>query len=230
MYAAPRGSSAFGRLASGWLGRDIDGGTEPADRPSVEGIDIDEVTEDARRYGFHATLKPPFRLADGIDPATVDDHVAALASRMDVVAIPSLIVDELAGFVAFRPEEVAPGLVELAAACVSELDDLRRPPDDLEVARRRKSGLSPTQDRYLAEWGYPYVFDEFRFHMTLSRRLGDEERRSVLAAARDWFAEVDGAPWVVDELCIVEELSPGEPFLVVARHPLGPGSHPPPGL
>ncbi len=222
VYAAPRGTTDLGRLATAWLGRDIDGG-DPAtiERPQLDDVDIDEITDEARLYGFHGTLKPPFRLADAVEVAEVDRAVAALAAEREPVLVDTLVVDVLAGFVALRPEEPNAALADLAAACVRDLDRFRRPADELEVARRRRARLSPAQERYLIEWGYPYVLDEFRYHMTLSRRMRDVERDRVVSAAQAWFAPHDGAPFLIDELCLVEQTAPGEPFVVRARHRLG---------
>jgi hypothetical protein len=226
VYAAPRSSSTFGRRAAAWLGRDIDGvlGIDDLPRPDLAPHDVDDLTDEARVYGFHATLKPPFRLADGVTFDEVDERVAKIAHDSAPVVIPSLVVDMLSGFAAFRPVEQSDEVDALAAASVTGIDGCRRPSDELELARRRRSGLSSRQERYLVEWGYPYVFEEFRYHMTLSRRLHENERDDVLAAARDWFGDLDGARFTIDELCLVEQSAPGEPFVVASRHPLGTGS------
>ena len=226
VYAAPRGTSELGRRAAAWLGRDIDaplGTPAPGPRPDLSPHDLDDLTESARLYGFHATLKPPFRLAEGTTAIEVHEQVADLARGMEPVEVPSLVVGLLSGFAAFRPADAVVRLDELAASSVTELDRFRRPPDELELARRRRSGLSPRQERYLLEWGYPYVFEEFRYHMTLTRRLHESERDDVVTVARQWFGDLDGAPFTIDELCVVEQSAPGEPFVVVTRHALRDG-------
>jgi len=223
VYAAPRAATQLAQLVTGWLGRSIDDAQSAAnvERPTVGDVDIDELTAEARTYGFHATLKPPFRLAEGVSVEEAENAVARLASEREPIEIPSLVIDLLAGFVAMRPVGDVPALDDLAAACVRDLDDLRRPPEELELARRRRARLSARQDDLLVTWGYPYVLDEFRYHMTLTRRLADGEVDEVLAAAREWFADVDGVPFVLDELCLVEQTAPGEPFVVRTRHLLG---------
>jgi Protein of unknown function (DUF1045) len=223
VYAAPRPTTRLAQLVTGWLGRSIDEAENAANiaRPTIAGIDIDELTAEARTYGFHATLKPPFRLADRATVEEAEDAVARLAAEREPIEIPSLVVDLLAGFAAMRPGDGSQALDDLAAACVRDLDELRRPPEELELARRRRGRLSARQDDLLVKWGYPYVLDEFRYHMTLTRRLADREVDVVLAAAREWFAEVDGAPFALDELCLVEQSAVGEPFVVRSRHPLG---------
>lgn len=226
MYAAPRGDSELGLLGARWLGRHLDPLPDPsrADVADLAEDQLMELTAEARLYGFHATLKPPFRLADGFEPDDVEDRVASLARSTAAVDVPALSVDLFSGFVAFRPVARSDTLDDLASSCVTELDDCRRPPDQLEVARRRRGGLSSRQDELLVEWGYPYVLDEFRYHMTLTRRLATQEVHEVLDAARAWFETVDGETFVLDELCVVEQAEPGEPFVVRSRHPLVSGS------
>jgi hypothetical protein len=178
-----------------------------------------------RLYGFHATLTPPFRLADGIEPADLGQRVAALAAGTPVAEVSTLSVELLAGYAAFRPgDDSDAALDDLAAACVTVLDPCRRPADELEIARRRRGRLPQRQDELLVAWGYPYVLDEFRFHMTLTRRLTTHEAHDVLAAARAWFEPVDGESFLIDELCLVEQTEPGEPFVVRSRHALSDGS------
>lgn len=152
--------------------------------------------------------------------------MAALAASTPAVVVPSLSIAMLGTFVAFRPDDDTPAVDRLAAECVTRLAALRRPADDLDVLRRRRAGLSPRQDELLRAWGYPYVLDEFRFHMTLTRRLRDAEVTDVLAAARHWFADLDGRPYALDDLTVLVQEGPGDPFVEHSRHPLvatGPG-------
>jgi len=97
---------------------------------------------------------------------------------------------------------------------VEHFDLFRRPPDEAEIARRRKAKLTAQQEAYLQKWGYPYVFDEFRFHMTLTRRLTPEEKQSVMPAAQKHFAEVIGRELIIDQICIFRELNAQHPFTV----------------
>jgi hypothetical protein len=223
VYAAPRGDSAFGRRAAAWLGRHIDPLPAPGDdeRPVLQGFDLDELTAEARLYGFHATLKPPFRLADGGTIDEVEVRVADLAAGRAPVVVPALGAELLSGFAAFRPADPSAEVDDLAAACVTELDEFRRPVEELELARRRRGGLSSRQDALLTEFGYPYVLDQFRYHMTLTRRLREAEVEPVLDAARTWFDADDGVDFTIDELCVVTQTAPGEPFVVRSRHPMG---------
>ena len=92
-----------------------------------------------------------------------------------------------------------------------------------ELARRNPASLTPRQRELLKTWGYPYVLDEFRFHLTLTDRVGDERRPEVERALSDCFAGVLGADVPVDALAVFTEAEPGAPFELHAVHHLKTG-------
>lgn len=100
------------------------------------------------------------------------------------------------------------------------VDHLREPPDDAELARRRGKGLSPAHDAMLVRWGYPYVFTTWFFHMTLTRRLSDEEKALYLPAARSFFAAAIAHSRVVTDISLFAQTAPGAPFTLAERIPL----------
>lgn len=222
VYFAPDPTSDLHRFGARWLGRDPASGVR-VPQPEVPGVPPDElarITASARRYGFHATLKAPMRLADGADPGALDDAVRALAAGMRPFAV-RLALRSLHGFLALMLAEPSPAMQRLADACVERLDPLRAPPSDAERARRLSAGLSPEQARHLDRWGYPFVFEQFRFHMTLSDRLDDRTAALVRAALGPEAAAACAAPVAVDALTVFEEPAPGADLLIRSRHPLG---------
>jgi hypothetical protein len=151
------------------------------------------------------------------------DAVAAareLADRTPPFELPRLAVSDVFGFLALRETVPCPPLQALADACVEHLDHLRAPPTDAELARRRRSGLTPQQDAMLVRWGYPYVFDNWFFHMTLTRRLTVDEKRIYQPAAERWFARAIAMPRRVRDICLFVQPAPGEPFVIAERLPL----------
>ncbi len=172
-----------------------------------------EWTETPRRYGFHATLKPPFRLAEGKTLAALHAALTTLAAQLAPAAADRLVPRSLGQFVAFRPEGGS-DLPRVAAACVEGLDAFRRPAEQAEIARRRSAGLTARQDAMLARWGYPYVFEEFHFHITLSGRVADTD--AVIAAARAHFTPPQ--PFRLDSLALCEERDGG--FALLHRYDL----------
>jgi len=208
--------------AEAWLGRSVVAGSAaPAAAPAGwTRAEVDAITVDARRYGFHGTLKAPFRLADGRDLAELDAAVAALAAARDAVLLPGLRVAALGGFLALVPTGPVPALDALATEVVTGLDAFRAPPTDAETARRDPASLSPRQRELLETWGYPHVLDRFRFHLTLTDRIPLAERPRVETALTAWFADGTDRPVAIDALAVLIEDAPGAPFRLHSAHPL----------
>lgn len=217
LYWAPEESDPLHARASTWLGRDAATGVT-LDQPALPGLDIAEITADPRGYGLHATLKPPFRLANGY--AALREATAALAARLRPFDLPPLAVFDLDGFLALRETTPCPALHDVADACVAALDAQRAPSTPAEIARRRPERLSDTQRDHLARWGYPYVFGEWRFHVTLSRRLTAEEKAVVMPAVTAYLGDVPAAPRRVAAISLFVQPSPGAPFTIAERLPL----------
>jgi putative phosphonate metabolism protein len=214
VYYAPRPDDQLSADAAAWLGRDPTGDATVA-QPEIAGIA--EVTAEPRLYGFHATLKPPMRLAHGYGWRDVASAAAALADRIAPFELPALSVHDVFGFLALRETTPSASLQALADACVERLDPFRAPPLDAELARRRRANLTPRQDAMLVRWGYPYVFDTWFFHMTLTRRLSSAEKQVYLPAAERYFAPAIAAPRTVSDICLFVQPSPGTPFVIRER-------------
>ena len=216
VYYAPELDDPLHGAASSWLGRDAATGTA---LPQPDLPDIGGITADPRAYGFHATLKPPFRLARGYDAFRAD--VARWASTIAPFELPALSVQDLKGFLALRETAHCPRLHALADGAVEALDIHRAPPTEAELARRRKASLTPAHEALLMRWGYPYVMGEWQFHMTLTRRLSSEERAVYRPAAEAHFAGIAGVPRRVGAVCVFTQAAPGAPFLIEERIRLG---------
>ncbi|WP_372619314.1 DUF1045 domain-containing protein [Falsiroseomonas sp.] len=217
VYWAPRVDDPLHRLGSHWLGRDAETGAS-IPQPALPGLDMAELTADARGYGLHATLKPPFRLATGwheLRAAAMD-----LAARTSPFALPPLVLAEHHGFLALVESARSAELQALCDACVTTLDEHRAPPGEAEIARRRPERMTERQRGYLQRWGYHYVLDEWWFHVTLSRRLTETERTVVQPALAAHLGEAPALPRRVTELCLFTQAAPGAPFLVAERLPL----------
>lgn len=223
LYYAPGPGTPLAAFGASWLGRDADTGNAVA-QPSLPGLAPEvlfELTREPRRYGFHATLKPPFALAGGATEAGLLAAVASFARSQAAFALPPLELISLDGFLALVPTAPSPPLDGLARDCVVAFDDFRALPGAAELARRRQAGLSLRQEGLLARWGYPYVLDEYRCHLTLTRRLRPEEAAILRPALEPLAAPLCREPAVIDALSVFRELSPGAPLTVLARFPLG---------
>lgn len=212
VYWAPEPEHPLWAAGCAWLGRDPTQaplGAPPPDR------------REPWRYGFHATLKPPMALADGVGSADLIAALQSLAADHKAFDLPPLRVGTLHDFVALRLADPCPPLQRLADDCVMRLDALRRPLTSDEAARRAV-GLDEAQRGRLARWGYPHVLDGWRFHLTLSDRLSSDERRAeVLRVAEMHFAAALAAPCHVRTLALFEEPAPGQAFVLLDRFALG---------
>lgn len=213
VFFAPAAGSAHDALGSHWIGRNARSG-EMLAQPRIHGIAPDrfaELTASPRRYGLHATLKPPFRLRTGADVAQLDARLRTLASMHKAFSF-GVEVAPLDGFLAWRATDHHAQLGDLAAHCVADLDVLREPPSAAELARRRTAGLSLRQDALLLRWGYPYVFEEYRFHITLSERLAGDEAALLRQALTQSCGDLGGSPLVFDALALFVQETESAPF------------------
>ncbi|MDM7942218.1 MAG: DUF1045 domain-containing protein [Hydrogenophaga sp.] len=215
LYWAPRPGSALWQAGCRWLGRDAATGERPP-QPVVPGIAGDRfasLTAEPRRYGWHATLKPPFRLREGTDLNDLDAALQALAGRFCASPMPALRVEPLGQFLALRPQQEAVAANALAAACVQTLHPLSQPLSADELQRRRRAPLTAHQDALLQRWGYPWVFDQFRFHCSLTGpldALDNESRHAVVQAAIDLFDPLP--PVRLESIAVFIEPGPGADF------------------
>lgn len=224
VYLAPPADSALWRFGSAVIGYDAETGATPAP-PDLAGFDAEtwrEVTGEPRRYGFHGTLKAPFRLAEGRSEADLDALAGACAAGHHAFEMPPLEVRALGSFIALVPAVPAPKLEDLAASAVVELEPLRAPLSPAEIARRNPDRLSARQLEYLEAYGYPYVLDEFRFHMTLTGPLPEPERGHALNALAEAFA-ASGAevPVPAGDLGLYVQEPGAARFRLVRRFALG---------
>ncbi|MDR7221896.1 DUF1045 domain-containing protein [Aminobacter aminovorans] len=223
IYFTPEHDDPLCRIAAGWLGRDAFGGAVTAAKPfgTLSAAEVAFHTAAARRYGFHATLKAPFRLADGMTEAALIDAIDAFANATVPFDIPRLKLAQIDGFFALVPAEPLPELDRFAGDVVTAFEPFRAPLSDAEMARRNPDALSPRECRNLSQWGYPYVFDTFRFHMTLTGRITAEEAQRVRAAIEECLGDTLDKPVPVDGLALFVEPSPGAPFEVRTYRALG---------
>ena len=102
---------------------------------------------------------------------------------------------------------------------VQRLDRFRAPLNEAEIARRRPESLTPRQRDLLARFGYPYVMEEFQFHLTLSDRLSADDAPRIKAAAAQHFAGLIPNPFRLEDLCLCGEDQAGR-FHLLHRYPL----------
>jgi hypothetical protein len=194
---------AFADFGAGWLGWNVATGRRASRTIALDGAE--DITATPRRYGFHATLKPPFRLAGGRTAADLAAAVAEVAAATPAVHGARLHMERLGPFLALVPASDHRPFSVLGDAMVEGLDAFRAPAPEDEIARRRAAGLTPAEDAHLLRWGYPYVFGEFRFHMTLTGKLETATADRVEAALAPVLAEVVPDPFGIADVTLAGE-------------------------
>ena len=222
LYYAPEPQGALGQFGNAWLGRNPETG-HLLSRPTVAGLteaDIVAATTSPTRYGFHGTLKPPFALPIGINRSDLEAAVSDLCKRTAPVMCGPLTLKAIGQFLALVPTEPVADLADLAATLVLALDDFREPEDEAAMNKRRAAGLTDRQEEYLVRWGYPYVMEEFRFHLTLTNKLSDDQITPVKSALSGFVAPLCQEPFTVREVCLFGDPGDQKPFRLLKRFPL----------
>ena len=218
LYYSPDQHSPFHESGAQWLG--YDAFTRAVCEQPGDGLLLGK-TETPARYGFHATLKPPFHLNSTASYEELETATQILAESLRSVTIENLVLRDMDGFLALVPENQEESLSQLADVCVTALDPLREPPDEAEKQRRMANGLTPRQTKYLETWGYPYVFQDYRFHITLTNKLGPAEMTTVHALATTHFADFIGQPLNISKLSLFAEPDPTAAFFVKKQFRVG---------
>lgn len=210
----------FTDLAAAWLGWNPWTATEiPQAETTDPGISQSRLTEEPRRYGFHGTLKAPFRLAEGGDRAGLEEAARRFAAQQAPVRVEGLTLSRLSGFVALRPTGDVSDLNRFAMRVVEAFDSFRAPLTEAEIARRKPEVLSSAQRDKLAKWGYPYVGDDFRFHLTLTGKVPDDVAMQVMQLLEPRLAPLLPAPLLLEHICLFGQRPEGR-FEVIASYPL----------
>jgi putative phosphonate metabolism protein len=225
IYYAPELGSVLDRFGAELLGYDAYRGTDLAFPKGMSLPDWGELTQDPRKYGFHATLKAPMSLAPDAREEGLINVCATFASAPRAVPVIKPVIDSISGFIAIVPAEPSAELEEFAADCVREFDPFRAPLTEEDRGRRNPSSLTPRQRDYLDRWGYPYVFDEFRFHMTLTGRLDDGRRAPILEMLQNRFGDSGVSDLAVDRIVLFRQNEPNQRFRVIGEWPLRSASH-----
>lgn len=221
LYFAPPADCPLAAFGARWLGRDAHAGVD-LPQPGVGGLPpgrLAALTASPRLYGFHATLKAPFRLAPGATDDALRDALSSFAAARRSFDL-RLGLRSLHGFLALMETEPSDDLRALADDCVTAFDAFRAPMPPEERARRAK-GLDPRHLAHLDRWGYPYVLDTFRFHMTLSERLSEEDAAPVRRTLDPLAEAVCAGPVRVDAVTLFVQPGEGAPFVADRRFPFG---------
>ena len=213
IYYAPSATSNLWERAATWLGRDA--ADDELFSGPVAGIDRDRLlnlTQSANRYGFHATIKAPMALSEDSSEADLRAALTRFAAGHEPFSLGRLKLASIYGFLALVVDGEHERLQDFAAHVVEDFDTFRAPMTIKDRAARESMGLNERQLELLDGYGYPYVFEQFRFHMTLTDRLAEELREPMRERAAAWFAEVLAERVRLDRLVVFAEPEPGAAF------------------
>lgn len=183
----------------------------------------------AARYGFHATLKAPFRLAENMDEAQLLDEVDSFCKTTQPVVIPQLslaTIGRTEKFYALVPGD--PNRIgevnDFAARVVKTFDKFRAPLRHDEWLKRKPNELTDHQKSLLNEWGYPWVFDQFKLHFTLTDSMSETHSNALKREVAQRFSCFQGSDIELRTLTVCVEPAPREPFRVLSIHSLSSGN------
>ena len=216
IYYAPGIDTALHRFGSDVLGYDAHSGASvpfPADLAAIP--DWTQQTEAPRKYGFHATLKAPFSLHAAFTEADLLTACMAFADQQRAIPIITPVVDVISGFTAIIPGEPSDKLKALAQDCVEAFDRFRAPMSDDDRARRNPAAMTERQIRQLDRWGYPYVQDDFRFHMTLTGRIARERQTEIITVLRNRFAALHLGHLPIDRIALFRQQEATARFVIM---------------
>lgn len=215
-FVAPGGN--LSRFGASWLGWDPATGQRLA-HPEIKGLPtpVSEITQSPRRYGFHGTIVPPFQPREEARQNVSFVHFThEKCTEWPAVTLEGLELAQLGRFLALVPVGNGDALRNLAAQAVRAFDVLRAPLDEDDLARHRAKGLSPEQDRLLTRWGYPYVMEAFRFHITLTGKLPKAQARAVREVLEPYLVPLLERPFTISQLALMGEGADGY-FHEIAR-------------
>ena len=203
------------QLGSDWLGWNSLTGRE---NPLLD--DQRGITKRPRKYGFHATIKPPFVLSPDHTQDDLKTEFKSFCQSTSPATGGNLKISRLGRFLAITQDHPASDVTALAAAAVTHFDKFRAPLSADAIAKRRQSKLSPQQDTLMLRWGYPYVMQEFKFHMTLTGPLKNTDIDSIDHRANAIFHYHLGKPLGINALALLGEDADSGHFHVIEHKAL----------
>ncbi len=222
IYWAPEPGSELAHFGESWLGVDPVASILH-DQSERFGLDADlaiRATVSPRRYGLHATIKAPFRLAPGRSETELCKALAEFCASRRRISSGPLCLHRFARYLALVPENARAEIEWLADECVTHFDSFRAPLNDAERARRSAPHLSPLEQTYFEQFGYPHIFSRFFFHITLAGPLEADPLDKVERALAPAVEPFTNGAFCLDALCLFGDPGEGKPFRVLERFPL----------
>lgn len=223
LYFAPKSDSPLYEFGTRVLGRnEIEASqhynaSELIKQNAPAKILLERLTAPAAYYGFHATLKAPFSLRDEFTFSDLRRKVELLAQKTDCVSLAGLEPRLYRGFVALCFEQQSADVAKLAEICVRELEPYRAALTEEEMqARKESQNLNAEQLKLLRVYGYPFVLNNFDFHMTLSGKLcSGEDSRAFMLWIEPLYKRLINRTPMLDQLTLWHQPARNLPFVQV---------------
>lgn len=222
LFYAPASKSPLAKFGSQWLGWDVENAIE-VKHPDIANlpVSIAEMVATPQKYGFHGTLKAPFKLHTTKSLDELRAALQAFSHQTSKFMIGKMKVAQLGNFVAIIQESRSTNLRDFAAMAVENFEEFRAPLNEKDIAKRRKTKLTPRQDELMLRWGYPYVFEEFKFHLTLTGKLAEANVETTKDILAEYLSDVLDKPLEAVDICLYGEREDGR-FEIIERFPLQP--------
>jgi hypothetical protein len=220
IYYTPEEGSPLAVFGRTWFDEKKNG--NPKALANLNPKRLAEVSEATRKYGFHGTLKPPFSLNPSTSPESLLSAARVFARSLSPIEIPPLELAIIGKFIALTPTSQSAALEKLSAACVRAFEAYRVPLSDEQLTSYKQNKLTVHQEQMLEHWGYPYVMEEFRFHISVTDRIDDpHEREEIIDALEKLAGAVLSKPVPVREISVFTQASPDAPMVLLERIPFG---------
>lgn len=219
IFYAPGSQTPLANFGAQWLGWDVEHAKD-VPHPDIDGLpeSIEALVATPQKYGFHGTLKAPFRIRDDQTIDGLKDAMKAFSDQRKPFVIGQMKVAKLGSFVAIIQENASDEFANFASEIVRSFEDYRAPLRDEDIAKRRKAGLTPRQDELMLQWGYPYIFEEFKFHLTLTGKLSEQNAQIVCDRLTDHLKPILDTHVEAIDLCLYGEREDGR-FEIIERFP-----------
>lgn len=225
IYFAPNERTPLGRFGCHWLGRsaaELD--SHPVDLPeNLEQHKHQQLIEAPKHYGFHGTLKAPFELNTAYTSNDLDEALQNFAQKFPSFTIDRLKLQTIASFIALTPEEQSENLSLLQSLheeLTENIDYLRAPLSDYDKNRFMARDLSTKLKENLLNFGYPFVLESFKFHLTLTSSLKKDDISSYFELLDRLTTHFRDDGFFCDRISLFRQETRTSPFLLTNEYML----------
>lgn len=220
IYFVPEQTTRLGQFGDHWFGRTSE---KLLVEEVVTGLSVEryqKIIQSPRHYGFHGTLKAPFELHSNYNFQHLDTALTEFCNTFSPFNIGALALRAIADFIALVPENDLRQLQQLHQRLIKELNNLRAPLSNYDRDRFIARNLTHDQEGYLDRYGYPFVLNSFKFHLTLTSSLPEQERTACFKLLDNMTADFRHEVVPVNRICLFKQKTRQAPFFIVKEYTL----------